>query len=180
MAPLCSLVVTISFVILVSPVWCVRLPQSWCNIVAKLCQESEESPIPPNPTRHFVTSPAIATLDPLQLLCPDILIWSPLEQLHDLLKDGLTCPKCDGEKNPLSHGGWKDGQHGKTSEPRRIYATSGIILLVGRVYRCSKGHEVAGYHPGVLTQIPIQSYIPFRLWHKTGKLQLIVVCEIST
>ena len=43
-----------------------------------------------------------------------------------------------------------------------------MVLLVGRVYRCTKGHEVLGYHPGVLEQIPVQSLIPFELWHKTG------------
>ena len=37
------------------------------------------------------------------------------------------------------------------SEPRKIHGRDGIVLLVGRVYKCSqKGHEVVSYHPGIL------------------------------
>lgn len=43
----------------------------------------------------------------------------------------------------------------------------GITLLVGRVYGCSLGHEVVGYHPGIVAQIPI-CFVPFQLWYITG------------
>ena len=55
------------------------------------------------------------------------------------------------------------------SEPRKIHGRDGIVLLVGRVYKCSqKGHEVVSYHPGILHQIKAQSLIMFRLWLRTG------------
>jgi len=134
-----------------------RLPPSWCNIITKMCQECENHPIPPVSRKHFVASPASVAGDPLQILCPEILLWSPLEQFPDLLKDGLICPKCTEGRNHLSHAGWKDGQNGIASEPRTIQGVNGILLLSSRVYKCACRHVVLGYHPGVLKQIPVES-----------------------
>ena len=69
--------------------------------------------------------------------------------------------------NSLCASGWRDASQGERSEPRKVYGSDGITLLIGRVYRCCEGHEVVAYHPGVLDQIPI-SFVPFRLWHITG------------
>ena len=63
--------------------------------------------------------------------------------------------------------GWRNCAQGERSDPRKIYGTDGVTILVGRVYKCLTGHEIVGYHPGILQQIP-NCFIPFRLWHKTG------------
>ena len=49
----------------------------------------------------------------------------------------------------------------------KIYGLYAITLLVCHVYACSKNHEIVGYHPGVLKQVP-SCFIPFKLWHITG------------
>jgi hypothetical protein len=38
---------------------------------------------------------------------------------------------------------------------------------VGRVHTCTKGHEVVGYHPGIINEISA-CFILFNLWHITG------------
>ena len=58
-------------------------------------------------------------------------------------------------------------EKGERSEPRKIHGMCGVTLLVSRVYACTKNHEVLGYHPGILSEIPI-CFVPFRLWHITG------------
>lgn len=64
---------------------------------------------------------------------------------------------------------WMDGVGSERTEPRKIHGRDGIVLLVGRCYKCfKKAHEVVGYHPGVLRQINASSLIPFRLWSQTG------------
>jgi hypothetical protein len=68
---------------------------------------------------------------------------------------------------PLHASGWRNAIESARSEPRKIYGSEGICLLIGRVYRCHNSHEVIGYHAGLLQQIPTV-FIPFKLWHKTG------------
>ena len=80
----------------------------------------------------------------------------------------VKCPKCIalGNNNVSLHAtGWRNGEHGERSEPRKIY---GICLLVGQVYRCLIGHEVVGYHPADLEQIQT-CFNPFKLWHITQR-----------
>ena len=81
----------------------------------------------------------------------------------------MQCPKCETANSALYGCGWKDGVESERSEPRKIHGRGRVVLLVGRVYKCSKkGHEVAGYHPGILHQINAKSMIIFRLWLRTG------------
>ena len=107
---------------------------------------------------------------PIIYLFPPVILWSPLEQFRNFLPP-VKCPKCAlllrDDNVPLNAVGWRCGTHGERSEPRTLYGPDGTTLLIGRVYACLKGHEVVGYHPGLLEQIP-DTFTPFRLWHKTG------------
>lgn len=98
---------------------------------------------------------------------PPVMIWSPLEQFHSQLVNGLLCPTCE-DAQPLQPHGWRDGSKERL-EPCKIHGIAGTILLVGRIYKCTKGHESVGYNPKILEQIPLPNMVvPFCLWHKTG------------
>ena len=147
-----------------------NLPVEWCSHLSKLCKQFEKE--------GQLQSSQILTLGdcastllscistPLMYLIPPVIIWSPLEQLP-MLKGMTECPKCSQPGSILHASGWRDGTRGRRSEPRRIYGDTGVTLLVGRVYTCTKGHEVVGYHPGIIKKIPA-CFVPFNLWHVTG------------
>ena len=147
-----------------------RLPACWCTKLAEVCTRYNTQP-----TQQIVNEACYlqytqeSLADPILLLFPPIILWSPIEHFQHLLQETIiTCPKCDLEQNvPLHPTGWCNGVQGDRSQPRKIYGADGITLLVGRVYKCSKGHEVMSYHPSLLQYIP-NCFIPFRLWHKTG------------
>ena len=113
---------------------------------------------------------------------PPVMIWSPLEQFQSQLANGLSCPSCD-DGQLLQPYGWRDGSKERL-EPRKIHGIAGTILLVGRIYKCSRGHETVGYHPKVLEQIPqTNTAVPFCLWHKTGfskQLMDVIVGMVSS
>jgi len=100
----------------------------------------------------------------MYLMSP-IILWSPLEQFSNV---SMACPKCTmlNEPNVLHARGWRNRMGGARSEPRKIYGVNGVTLLVCRVYACSNNHEVVGYHPGILKEIPA-CFVPFKLWHIT-------------
>ena len=149
-----------------------RLPPQWCTKIIELCDGFDDAhPTPPTVNRmHYVHSLQGSVHSPIMYLFPPVILWSPLEQFSDALQLVVKCPKCIslGNNNISLHAtGWRNGGHGERSEPRKIYGSDGVCLLVGRVYRCLMGHEVVGYHPGILEQIPT-CFIPFKLWHITG------------
>lgn len=141
------------------------LPTEWCAHLSQLCQQfDDENPSPPAKVSAGNCS---SNSVPLMYLMPPVILWSPLEQFP-VFKGKLNCPKCPSSGGTLLHAsGWRDGSKGRRSEPRKIYGEDGIVLLVGRVYTCTKGHEVVGYHPSILRNIPT-CFIPFNLWHITG------------
>jgi hypothetical protein len=137
-------------------------------LISRICRDFEKQPSPPKILSHFECTQE-GFQEPFLHLLPPIIIWAPLEQFKNILPNGLQCPKCETINSVLFGCGWKDGVESERSEPRKIHGRDGIVLLVGRVYKCSKkGHEVASYHPGVLRQINAKSLIIFRLWLKTG------------
>ena len=125
------------------------LPTEWCVQLSQICCKfNDRNPSPPEIINCSTNS------TPLMYLMPPAILWSPLEQLPTF-KDKLVCPKCPTSGHILLHAsGWRDGSKGRRSEPRKIYGEDGVTLLVGRVYTCTKGHEVVGYHPGILKNIP--------------------------
>lgn len=148
----------------------VNLLPAWCSHIAKVCQEfNDEHPTAPSVVT-FESCPMTLLENfvvPEMYLMPPLILWSPLEQFN---KVKIACPKCSvaGVADVSLHArGWRDGMGGTRSEPRKVYGVNGVTLLVGRVYACSKGHEVVGYHPGILKAIPA-CFIPFKLWHITG------------
>ena len=80
------------------------------------------------------------------------------------------CPKCDSESSSLLYSyDWTTGVGSDRTEPRKIHGRDGVVLLVGRCYKCfEKAHEVVSHHPSILRQINVPSVIPFRLWSWTG------------
>ena len=142
-----------------------RLHPQWCSLISDLCKKFEENPTGSSLIYLHVES---TTENPFLHLIPPVLIWAPVEQFKDVFPNGFTCPKC--EKSSYLYGyDWMNGIGSDRSEPRKIHGRNGVVILVGRVYKCSTaGHEVVGYHPGVIRQINAPSLIPFRLWARTG------------
>lgn len=139
------------------------LPGEWCAYLSKLCKQFENQH--PLPSAEMILGNCdIST--PKMYLMPPVIIWSPLEQFL-MLKGKVMCPKCSHPDSLLHASVWRDGTKGRRSEPRKMYGEDGVTLLVGRVYTCTKGHEVVGYHPGIIKQIAT-CFISFNLWHVTG------------
>ena len=156
---------------LVTRTTAVKLPLSWCTHLAKLCEDFDDQCPAAPAIMTFENCPRTLLMEtcvvPEMYLMPPIILWSPLEQFP---KIKVVCPKCtmlNVPNIPLHARGWRNGMGGLRSDPRKIYGVYGITLLVCRVYACSKNHEVVGYHPGILKEIPT-CFVPFKLWHITG------------
>ena len=98
---------------------------------------------------------------------PRIIFWDPIHQ-HPFFKGSFACPHHDhgGEISVLTPCKWKDGKS-ERDLPRAIYCVNGPLLLVSRVYRCIRGHEIAGHDPRLLERIP-NGDVTFHLGHKLG------------
>ena len=162
-----------------------RLPPEWCNYISQLCQQFDDKQ--PSPPSRITFGDCPQRLEsyvqtPLMYLMPPIILWSPLEQFPMMKTKLCTCPKCNSGEVILHPSTWRDGTKSRRSEPRKVYGEDGVTLLVGRVYTCSKGHEVIGYHPSILEKIPA-CFIPFDLWHITGftrKASLSIISLITS
>lgn len=154
---------------LASVVVAVKLPLSWCIHLAKICDQFDDD-CPSAPSLITFENCPKTLMDncmPEMFLMPPVIIWSPLEQFSMV---SVSCPKCtmlNVPNVPLHARGWRNGMGGPRSDPRKIYGIYGIVLLVCRVYGCSKSHEVLGYHPGIIKHIPA-CFVPFKLWHIAG------------
>ena len=168
-----SVAVCVFFSLLVTSSLAV-IPAVWSDYIATVCRAFEISPtssVVDSQVQICATSTGVQS--PLLHLMPHIIIWAPGEQFPQLFPNGLKCPKCHKENTDGSSSlcavGWRDGRGPARSEPRRIHGTDGVVLLVGRVYKCTKrGHEILSYNPGLLQQIPTAYLVPFQLWHRTG------------
>ena len=146
-----------------------RLHPQWCSLIAGLCKKFEENP---TGSTLIYLHQEFSTDHPFLHLLPPVLIWAPVEQFRDVFPDGFYCPKCDSPSSSNLYGyEWMDGVESERMEPRKIHGRDGVVLLVGRRYKCTKmKHEVVSYHPGVLRQLntPGPLLTPFRLWARTG------------
>ena len=96
-----------------------------------------------------------------------LIIWSPLEKHPGCISD--LCPKCDDNSSKLHPTCWCDGQLGH--EPRLLHCVHTNALLISRVYKCDKNHEVLGHHSTLIERLSnagYASFIPFQLYHRTG------------
>lgn len=151
-----------------------QLPDSWKLAISLHCKSFSVS------SSTTVVLPITTSSDDLMLnLCPSLLIWSPIEQLHSSMKAKPMCPTCTNAMKDsfLSPSGWLDGSTDK-AQPRKVHDSHGIMLLVSRIYKCSFGHEVYGHDPCILEKLPSE-LVPFLLWHKTGVTKHLVD-DIST
>lgn len=142
-----------------------KLPASWREQLGRFCEAFQSGSAGVQILDNSIPL-VLANEVPALFLMPPVILWSPVEEFS-FLPNPIRCPKCENG-SLLKQSRWQNGLQGDHSEPRKIHGVDGPVLLVGRVYKCEHGHEVLGYHPGVLRQIPAQSIIPFRLWHKTG------------
>ena len=110
------------------------------------------------------------------------LLWDPFSQYQPLfLTNKLNCPLCaeDGVVSTtlLRSGEWYNGRLTRLN-PRVIFGTNSLLLLVSAVYKCSRGHEVSACHPNILEVVKLNAEIPFFLTHKHGfTLQLANLAE---
>ena len=144
-----------------------RLHPQWCSFIADMCKKFEENP---SFSAQIYCHHEVTADQPYLHLIPPILIWSPVEQFKEVFPNGFNCPKCDPGSSSILYGhAWMSGVESERTEPRKIHGRDGIVLLVGRRYKCfKKSHEVVSYHPGILRQISAPALIPFRLWSRTG------------
>ena len=164
------------------PCGATRLPPQWCVQIMQLCNDfSDAHPTPPAVIQvHCLQSPQESLRSTILFLFLPVILWSPLEQFSNILPD-VKCPKCIAlglNGVSLCATGWRNGAEGERSEPRKVYGIDGVTLLVGRVYKCSKGHEVLGYSPEILRKIP-DYFIPFQLWHITGFTRGFIEMTVS-
>ena len=139
-----------------------KLHPQWCSFISDLCKRFEDNPGVSSQVHHHYE---YSTDDPFLHLLPPVIIWAPVEQFKSAFPNGFLCPKCD-TSSLLCGFDWMDGAGTERSMPRKIHGRDGVTILVGRIYKCKQlGHEVVGYHPGVLQQIKAPSLIPFRLWY---------------
>ena len=82
-----------------------------------------------------------------------------------MFKSLNVCP-VDGCVEPLTFQAWIDGSN-KGLQPRLLHDMHHIILLVGAIYKCCKGHYLHSTDPRILRKID-QIYLPFHLLHHTG------------
>ena len=100
------------------------------------------------------------------------LLWDPLSQYHSLfIENKLCCPLCheDGalSNNLLRSGEWYNGRLTRLN-PRIIFDTNTVVLLVSAVYKRCRSHEIAACHPHILEILNARTEIPFFLTHKNG------------
>lgn len=141
----------------------ILIPQEWLDSIRQGCTAFERNPHPPT---LITAMPSLCELvsSPGAFLMPSSILWSPVEQYPA----DYFCPKCNvTDKVALKPVRWQDGNSPQVA-PRKIHGINGPILLVGRVYRCCKGHDILSYHPDIISQVPVQEAIPFVLWHRTG------------
>ena len=75
----------------------------------------------------------------------NVTAWDPQMLIKNLV---VYCHVCKGIVHPIR---WKDGS--KSYEwPRKLYSLKEDVLLISRVYRCDKGHQVLAHDPGILSQ----------------------------
>ena len=159
------------------PVEGMMIPEGWITAISLLCQTFNDAAqaalIAPQPSLPIITDN--------NMLCPRLLLWSPLEQFKSLILNVALCAVCtaagrrDSRLTPSAK--WQDGST-ERRQPRKIHDSRGIVLLVSRIYKCKHGHEILGHDPSILSCIP-HSLQPFRLWHKTGVMKQLVE-DIST
>ena len=109
------------------------------------------------------------------------MLWDPLSQHPSLFIGQLYCPLCDEDGAPLNNllrsGEWYNGRLPRLN-PRAIFDTNNVVLLVSAVYKCCRGHEIAACHPHILEILNTKTEIPFLLTHKNGfTLSLISLVE---
>ena len=127
------------------------LPEKWKEQILFIIENFKQLMVtnPPSPV-----APTIMDNDPIEFLCPDILLWSPLD-----IFPNLCCPVCADAlvRTELSPLRWQVGNSERT-QPRKILSSKSIVLLVSHVYKCSQGHEVIAHDPGILSSIPSASF----------------------
>ncbi len=159
-----------SILLLLQAKGCTAFPDSWSKVIQELCTTFQQLP-PQIVYGHHYTQQAV--MDPMILLMPPVILWSPTEQFpHLFTRNVLVCPDCEkeGKTSHLTAVRWKDGAKGQRTEPRKIHGRDGIVFLVARVYRCVNSHEILATDPRVYQkQLPLSStLLPFSLWHITG------------
>ena len=75
----------------------------------------------------------------------NVTVWDLQVLIKNLV---IFCPECKGIVHPIW---WKDGS--KSYEGlQKLYGLKEDVLLISRVYRCDKGHQVLAHDPGILSQ----------------------------
>ena len=102
----------------------------------------------------------------------NVTLWDPQVLIKNLV---IYPPVCKGIVHPIR---WKGGS--KSYEgPRKLYGLKEDVLLISRVYRCDKGHQVLAHDPGILSQTHSFLIEPLLLFHKGGIIRELYEFIIS-
>ena len=95
---------------------------------------------------------------------PAVILWDPCTTHSQFLtSEVMKCTVC-GVSMSLIY--WLDGTSSK--QPRLLHSFDRIVLLVSAVYGCVNKHTVLAHDEAILKYFPIQSLVPFVLFHRTG------------
>ena len=94
----------------------------------------------------------------------NVTMWDPHVLIKNLVNLVIDCPVCKGIVHPK-----RSKNRSKSYEgPPKLYGLKEDVLLITRVYRCDRGHQVVAHDPGTLSQIYSFLIEPFLRFHKGG------------
>lgn len=157
----------------------VELPEKWKVNIRTVITIHERAPYLPQvilpSSLNLASEPALIPFIPL---LPPVIVWDVMSQNRhflDVSGASLICFKCGNNLLPKC---WNIGQN-CFSNPRLLHDFDSVVLLIGRVYRCSNNHEYLSYCQSVLNSVfPTGFQFPFHIQHKVGFvlsfLQLVI------
>ena len=94
------------------------------------------------------------------------MVWDPLTA--NAYQRSLQCPLCQVSSTLDVTIHWTDGRSARL-QPRKLYASSCSVLLLSRVYKCSKcNQQYLSHDPRILEEVQRFYPIPFVLMHRCG------------
>ena len=126
-----------------------RIPEEWTATILSLCQNFDAR------AQTLITAPQPSPTitensdNAVQMLCPRILLWSPLEQFQSFLLSVVVCAVCKaaGNNSGLIPSRWQDGSS-ERYQPRKIHDSRGIVGLAA-FYAWARTKHFGCHYPRV-------------------------------
>lgn len=138
-------------------------PAVWREVLSDhFCGDDPILPV----VKEILPSKATHLANPVSFLLPPLLPWDPCAAY----RCHFSCPLCPPDSQAvLNPDTWTLGQHGAhLYSPRFVHGVNSPVLLISRVYKCQNSHTFPAHSPSILTLLPPDASIPFRLSHRSG------------